>query len=266
MKESKSKIFSRILVILFFVIYYVPLISIVVFSFNESQSVTHFTNFSFKWYQELFTNERLLQIIFRTILIAVIATLIATLIGTIVSVLLTRSNNKLRNFILRVNDFPIINPDIVTGIGLLLLFVSLQVPRGYVTMVIAHISFCTPYVIINVYPKLKTLDPNIFEAAEDLGAKPRKAIRDAILPQIKGAIISAAAISFTMSFDDFVISYFTGGSVLNISTYLYSEAKKIEPTINALSTIIILIIIIKVAVDLVRDNKKEKEENEKKNY
>lgn len=266
MKESKSKLFSRLLVILFFIVYYVPLISIIVFSFNESKSVTHFTNFSFQWYQQLFTNERLLQIIFRTILIALISTVISTILGTIVSILLQKSNSKLRNFILRVNDLPIINPDIVTGIGLLLLFVSIQLPRGFTTLIIAHISFCTPYVVVTVYPKLKSLDPNIFEAAQDLGAKPAKAVRDAILPQIKGAIISAAAISFTMSFDDFVISYFTGGAVLNISTYLYSEAKKIEPTINALSTIIILIIMIKVAYDLIMDGKKEKMKNEKKNY
>ncbi len=257
MKESKSKLFSKILVILFFVIYYVPLISIIVFSFNESQSVTHFTNFSFKWYHELFTNTRLLTIIFRTILIAVISTIISTIIGTLVSIFLSKSGKGVRKFILKVNDLPIMNPDIVTGIGLLLLFVSMNIERGYLTMIIAHISFCTPYVVINVYPKLKSLDPNIFEAAEDLGAKPRRAIKDAILPQIKGAIISAAAISFTMSFDDFVISYFTGGSVLNISTYLYTEAKKIEPTINALSTIIILIILVKVIFDLVRNQKKE---------
>lgn len=257
MKESKSALFSKILVCIFFIIYYVPLISIIVFSFNESQSVTHFTNFSFKWYHELFTNQRLLTIIFRTILIAVISTIISTILGTLVSIFLSKSGKGVRKFILKVNDLPIMNPDIVTGIGLLLLFVSLNIERGYLTMIIAHISFCTPYVVINVYPKLKSLDPNIFEAAEDLGAKPYQAIKDAILPQIKGAIISAAAISFTMSFDDFVISYFTGGSVLNISTYLYTEAKKIEPTINALSTIIILIIIIKVIFDLVKNNKKE---------
>ncbi len=257
MKESKSALFSRILVILFFIIYYVPLISIVVFSFNESQSVTHFTNFSMKWYKELVTNQRLLTIIFRTIFIAVISTLISTILGTLVSIFLSKSGKKVRKFILKVNDLPIMNPDIVTGIGLLLLFVSLNVERGYLTMIIAHISFCTPYVVINVYPKLKALDPNVFEAALDLGAKPRRAMKDAILPQIKGAIISAAAISFTMSFDDFVISYFTGGSVLNISTYLYTEAKKIEPTINALSAIIILVIFVKVIFDLVKDSKKE---------
>ena len=265
MKSTKSNLFSRIMMIIFMTLYYIPLISIIVFSFNEAKSVTYFTNFTFTWYKDLFTNTRLLKIILDTFLIAVSATFISTIIGTVASIFLAKMNKKFRTAVLKINDFPIINPDIVTGIGLLLLFVSLSIERGYITMLIAHVAFCTPYIVINVYPKVKQLDPNILEAAEDLGAKPMKALRTAVLPQIKGAIISAAAISFTMSFDDFVISYFTGGSKLNISTYLYTEAKKINPTINALSTIIILIIMIKIVIDLIVDNKKEKA-NEKKNY
>ncbi len=265
MKETKSNIFSRVMIIIFMVLYYIPLISIVVFSFNEAKSVTYFTNFTFAWYVDLFTNERLLKIILDTFLIAVSATFISTIIGTVASIFLAKTSKKFRNTVLRVNNFPIINPDIVTGIGLLLLFVSLSIERGYITMLIAHIAFCTPYIVINVYPKVRQLDPNILEAAEDLGAKPMKALKTAVLPQIKGAIVSAAAISFTMSFDDFVISYFTGGSKLNISTYLYTEAKKINPTINALSTIIILVILAKIIIDLVIDHKKEKN-NEKKTY
>lgn len=265
MKETKSNIFSRVMIIIFMVLYYIPLISIVVFSFNEAKSVTYFTNFTLAWYVDLFTNERLLKIILDTFLIAVSATFISTIIGTVASIFLAKTSKKFRNTVLRVNNFPIINPDIVTGIGLLLLFVSLSIERGYITMLIAHIAFCTPYIVINVYPKVRQLDPNILEAAEDLGAKPMKALKTAVLPQIKGAIVSAAAISFTMSFDDFVISYFTGGSKLNISTYLYTEAKKINPTINALSTIIILVILTKIIIDLVIDHKKEKN-NEKKTY
>ena len=125
-------------------------------------------------------------------------------------------------------------------------------------MLIAHISFCTPYVIINVYPKVKSLDPNIMEAAMDLGAKPLRAIKDAVIPQIKSTIIAAGAIAFTMSFDDFVISYFTGGSKLNISIYLYTEAKKMNPTINALSTIIMIVIVIKIVYDKIKEARKEK--------
>lgn len=164
----------------------------------------------------------------------------------------------MRRLILQTNNLPIMNPDIVTAIGLLLLFVTLRVEQGYVTMLIAHISFCTPYVIVTVYPKVKSLDENVMEAALDLGAKPLKAIRTAIIPQIKGSVFAAAAISFTMSFDDFVISYFTGGSQLNISTYLYTEAKKINPTINALSTIIMLVIVGKIVIDKIKEHRREK--------
>ncbi len=265
MKSQKSKLFSKVLIIIFFILYYIPLLSIIIFSFNEAKSVTYFTNFTFYWYEDLFTNTRLLKIIFYTILIGVIAAIVSTIIGTISSIMLVNRKKKFRKFILKVNNFPIINPDIVTGIGLLLLFVSLSIDRSYITMLIAHIAFCTPYVIINVYPKVKELDSNIFDAAQDLGAKPIKAIKTTILPEIKGTVMSAFAIAFTLSFDDFVISYFTGGSNLNISTYLYTEAKKINPTINALSTIIILVIIIKVIIDLIIDNGKEKK-NENKDY
>ena len=259
MKEEKSKLFSRILMIVFFIIYYVPLASIIIFSFNEAKSVTHFTNFTFAWYKDLFTNERLLKIILDTFLIAIGATIISTIIGTVASICLTKTRRQTRSLLLGINNIPVMNPDIVIAIGLLLFFVTFSIERGYLTMLIAHISFCTPYVVINVYPKVKNLDPNIMEAALDLGAKPSKAIRSAIIPQITGAILSAAAISFTMSFDDFVISYFSGGSKLNISTYLYTEAKKINPTINALSTIIILLITGRVIYELILDKRKKVE-------
>lgn len=258
MKTSKAKLFSKILIILFFIIYYAPLLSIVIFSFNDAMSVTHWGGFTFDWYVDLFTNERLIKIILNTLLIAILSTIVSIIIGTVAAICLTKTKRKFRKLILQVNNLPIMNPDIVTAIGLLLLFVSLNVEQGYITMLIAHISFCTPYVIVTVYPKVKSLDENVLEAALDLGAKPLKAIRTAILPQIKSSIFAAAAISFTMSFDDFVISYFTGGSKLNISTYLYTEAKKINPTINALSTIIMLIIVLKIVIDKIRHAKEEK--------
>ena len=260
MKAEKAKVFTKILMILFFVIYYVPLLSIVVFSFNEFKSVTHWGGFTFNWYGELFTDKRLIEIIFYTFLIAVIATVVSVIIGTIAAICLTKMRKGFRKFILQATNLPIMNADIVTAIGLLLLFVSIGVEKGYITMLIAHISFCTPYVIINVYPKVKSLDPNIMEAAMDLGAKPLRAIKDAVIPQIKSTIIAAGAIAFTMSFDDFVISYFTGGSKLNISIYLYTEAKKMNPTINALSTIIMIVIVLKIVIDKIKEGRKEKSE------
>lgn len=258
MKQTKAHVFTKILMILFFIVYYAPLLSIVVFSFNSERSVTYFGKFDLVWYKELFTDQRLIEIIFYTVLIAVIATVVSTIIGTIAAICLTKMRKGFRKFVLQTTNFPIMNADIVTAIGLLLLFVTLNVEKGYITMLIAHISFCTPYVIISVYPKVKSLDPNIMEAALDLGAKPLRAIKDAVLPQIKPTIFAAAAIAFTMSFDDFVISYFTGGPKLNISIYLYTEAKKINPTINALSTIIMIIIIGKIIVDKIKESRKEK--------
>lgn len=260
MKTSKAKLFSKILMILFFIAYYLPLLSIVVFSFNDAKSVTHWGGFTLNWYKELFTNTRLLEIILMTLLIAVISTLISIIIGTLGAIALSKTSKKFKRLILQVNNLPIMNPDIVTAIGLLLLFVSLSVEKGYITMLIAHISFCTPYVVVTIYPKLKSLNPNLMEASMDLGAKPLTAIRTVLLPQMKESIFAAAAISFTMSFDDFVISYFTGGSKLNISTYLYTEAKKINPTINALSTIIMVIIVLKIIFDKIKERKKKNEE------
>ena len=260
MKASKAKVYSKILMVLFFLLFYAPLLSIIIFSFNDAKSVTHWGGFTLSWYKELFTDMRVVGIILNTVLIAVISTIVSVIIGSIAAICLTKQRKKIRNLILQGNNLPIMNPDIVTAIGLLLLFVSIKVERGYITMLFAHISFCTPYVIVTVYPKVKALDPNILEAALDLGAKPLRAIRTAVLPQIKSTIFAAGAIAFTMSFDDFVISYFTGGSKLNISTYLYTEAKKINPTINALSTIIMIIIVIKVVFDKVRESRRKNRE------
>lgn len=260
MKPSKSKIVSKILMILFFIVYYAPIVSMVVFSFNSERSLTTWYGFSFEWYTELFTNEAIIKVVVWTIVIAICSTAISVIIATLASIALCKTKRSWRKAILQINNFPITNPDIVTALGLLLLFVSLGVTRGYGTMLLAHISFCTPYAIINIYPKIKALDENLVEAAMDLGAKPMQAIKKAILPQIKGAILAAAAISFTMSFDDFVISYFTGGTDQNISTLIYSQLKKTNPTFNALSTIIIMIIVLKIVIDKLRENRKKEEE------
>lgn len=257
---KKSKTYSTIFAVVFFLLFYAPLISLVIFSFNTNKSVTNFGGFSLKWYKNLFTNKQIIKIVISTLYIAILSTICSVIIGTLASIALTKLDKKSRNRILRLNNIPITNPDIVIAIGLILLFVSIGVERGYGTMLLAHISFCTPYVIVTVYPKVKSIGPNVMEAAMDLGAHPMKAIRTAILPQIKSSIFAAAAIAFTMSFDDFVISYFTGGKSMNISTYLYTTAKKLNPTFNALSTIIILVIVAKVVVDKIRENKKNKAE------
>lgn len=260
MKVTKSKIFTRVLMVLFFIIYYAPILSMVIFSFNRERSLTSWYGFSFSWYGELFTDEAIIQVVLWTLIIAACSTVISVAIATFASIALCKTKKSWRNLILQVNNFPITNPDIVTALGLLLLFVSLGISRGYGTMLVAHISFCTPYAIINIYPKIKALDENLVEAAMDLGARPIQAIKKAIFPQIKGAVLAAAAICFTMSFDDFVISYFTGGTDQNISTLIYSQLKKTNPTFNALSSIIIMIIVLKIVIDKFRENKKKEED------
>jgi spermidine/putrescine transport system permease protein len=195
--------------------------------------------------------------IINTFFIAILATFISTFIGTIASIALSRSRKILRDIVLKINNFPIVNPEIVTAIAMLLLFVSFKIPTGYITMLLAHIAFCTPYVIVTVYPKVKSLDANVIEAAQDLGATPWQAIWKILVPQIKGAVLAAMAIAFTMSFDDFIISYFTSGGVKNISIYLYTTKRR-DPSINALSTIITVFISIIVMYNFLKKTDEEK--------
>jgi spermidine/putrescine transport system permease protein len=171
--------------------------------------------------------------------------LVSTFFGTIASIGMLKLKKKSRDGIIYATNLSIMNPEIVTAISLLVFFLSFSFQPGYLTMLIAHIAFCTPYVLIAVYPRVKKIDPNLIEAAMDLGATPPQALRKVLLPQLKTAIISALSISFTMSFDDFLISYFTGGSVQNISTYLYQGIKRIDhilPTALAFTTILALVI------------------------
>ncbi|HHT39747.1 MAG: ABC transporter permease [Acholeplasmatales bacterium] len=258
MKRNNFKVVDGLFLVAVIAFFYLPIISLMIFSFNSDNSLTHFKSFSFKWYLELFKNEEITNAVIMTFIIAILATIISTFIGTFASIALAKYKKRLRNTVLTLNNIPIVNPEIVTAIGMLLLFQSLKIEKGYFTMLLAHIAFCLPYVIISVYPKVRSLDPNLVEAAMDLGAPPLKALRHAILPQIKVAVVAALAISFTMSFDDFVISYFTSGSATNISIYLYTLKRGVNPSINALSTLMIIVITIVVIVHYLRTNKQIK--------
>lgn len=260
MMHKLTKIISKSFIVLLIMFMYAPIVSLVVFSFNENKSLTNWGGFSLQWYEKLFDSQDIMTAVIMTLLIAITATLVSTMIGTLAAISLSKSRKMVKDLVLTVNNLPIVNPEIVTAVGLLLLFVSFQMDRGYTTMLLAHIAFCTPYVIITVYPKVRSLDPNLAEAANDLGATPLQALRMVILPEIKVAVIAAAAIAFTMSFDDFVISYFTAGSATNISIYLYTLRRGIEPTINALSTIIIVIIGILVTYNYLKSSKEDKKE------
>lgn len=245
-KHNFSKFFILIAVMSFF---YLPILSLMIFSFNDSRSLTSWSGFSLQWYQALFENREMMTAITTTITIALISTFVATVMGTLAAIGISKSRRLIKELVLSVNSFPILNPEIVTAIGLMLLYSSLNVEKGFMTMLLAHIIFSTPYVILSVLPRLRRLDPDIAEAALDLGATPLQALWKVIVPMITPGIVSGALIAFTMSFDDFVISYFVSGNgVKNISILVYTMSKRINPTINALSTILVVIITIVLLV------------------
>ncbi len=263
---KKGKIGSIIYVALCLAFFYIPIIVTMVFSFNSSKSLTKFTGFSLKWYEALVTDRDIVSAVGVSLSIAVIATVVSTILGTITAIGLSRSRRVVKEWLLNVNNIPIMNPEIVTAISLMILFSSMKIERGYVTMLLAHICFCTPYVITSVYPKVRSLDPNLANAAMDLGATPFQALTKVIVPMIKPGIYAGVLLSFTMSFDDFVISYFvTGNGVANISIIVYNMTKRTNPTINALSTIVIIVIVITLlVVNLAPAIVKKRQERKKK--
>lgn len=243
---SKDKrVLGKVGMALLLVFFYAPILFMIIFSFNSSKSLTHFTGFSLRWYEAMLKNHGMMESLYVTIIIALLATIISTIIGTITAIGLSKSKKVLRAFVSQVNDFPIMNPEIVTAIGLMLLFITFQIEKGFVTLLLAHIAFCIPYVILSIMPKIKSLDPNLADAAMDLGATPWQALVKVIVPQIMPGIVSGALIAFTMSFDDFVISYFvTGQGVKNLSIMVYTMSKRINPSVNAISTLVVLLITI----------------------
>lgn len=264
MKQSK-KILSKLYMALVLAFFYLPILYTVVFSFNSGRSLTRFDGFSLRWYEKMFNDSSMMSAIFYTIAIAVLATMISTIVGTIAAIGLSNSKKVVRGIMDQVNNLPIMNPEIVTAIGLLMFFSMLGIRKGFTTMLLAHVMFCIPYVMLSVMPKLRSLDPNLADAALDLGATPWQALVKVIVPQIMPGIISGALIAFTMSFDDFIISYFvTGNGVNNISILVYTMSKRVNPSINALSTLIILMItIILVVVNVVPIIKEQREKKKK---
>lgn len=247
---SKDKrVLGKVGMALLLVFFYAPILFMIIFSFNSSKSLTHFTGFSLRWYEAMLKNHGMMESLYVTIIIALLATIISTIVGTITAIGLSKSKKVLRAFVSQVNDFPIMNPEIVTAIGLMLLFITFQIEKGFVTLLLAHIAFCIPYVILSIMPKIKSLDPNLADAAMDLGATPWQALVKVIVPQIMPGIVSGALIAFTMSFDDFVISYFvTGQGVKNLSIMVYTMSKRINPSANAISTVVVLLITITLII------------------
>ena len=263
--KKKTSVGSKIILTLTMLFFYLPILYIIVFSFNDSRSLTKFSGFSLRWYEKMFADSTMMEAVLYTVIIAVIATVVATVVGTITAIGLSKSRKVVQKMVERINDLPVMNPDIVTAISLLMFFSVLTVKKGFGTLLIAHIMFCIPYVMLSVTPKLRSLDPNLIDAAMDLGATPFQALTKVIVPQIKPGIISGALIAFTMSFDDFVISYFTtGNGVNNISILVYTMSKRVNPSINALPTIVILLITLVLGVVNIVPIVREKREKDGK--
>lgn len=263
--KKKTSVGSKIILTLTMLFFYLPILYIIVFSFNDSRSLTKFSGFSLRWYEKMFADSTMMEAVLYTVIIAVIATVVATVVGTITAIGLSKSRKVVQKMVERINDLPVMNPDIVTAISLLMFFSVLTVKKGFGTLLIAHTMFCIPYVMLSVTPKLRSLDPNLIDAAMDLGATPFQALTKVIVPQIKPGIVSGALIAFTMSFDDFVISYFTtGNGVNNISILVYTMSKRVNPSINALSTIVILLITLVLGVVNIVPIVREKREKDGK--
>ena len=263
--KKKTSVGSKIILTLTMLFFYLPILYIIIFSFNASRSLTKFGGFSLRWYEKMFADSTMMEAVLYTVIIAVIATVVATVVGTITAIGLSKSRKVVQKMVERINDLPVMNPDIVTAISLLMFFSVLTVKKGFGTLLLAHIMFCIPYVMLSVTPKLRSLDPNLIDAAMDLGATPFQALAKVIVPQIKPGIVSGALIAFTMSFDDFVISYFTtGNGVNNISILVYTMSKRVNPSINALSTIVILLITLVLGVVNIVPIVREKREKDGK--
>ena len=226
---------------------YLPIIFIAIFSFTTAKSLGNWTGFTFQLYENLFTGANsssvaLLSALKNTILIALMASTVSTVLGTLASIGIYNMRGRAKRTIQFLNNVPMLNPDIITGVSLFLLFVFLHVSKGYVTVVLAHITFCTPYVVLNVLPRLTQLNPNIYEAALDLGATPSQALSKVLIPQLRPGMVSGFILAFTMSLDDFAVTYFTAGSsgLETLSTYIYADARKggLTPELKPMMTII----------------------------
>lgn len=237
-----------------------PLSIIMIASFNSGKTFANFEGLSLHWYIKLFQNDQLQKAFYYTLLVSLLSTCCSLILGFIgaLGIYALSLKSKLKNYMLTVNALPIVNPDVVTAVALLILFITLSVPFGFTTMLVAHIMFSTPFVVVTLFPRLHAIDINQLNASKDLGATSTQTLRKVILPQLKTALLTSALIAFTMSFDDFIISYFvTGNGVTNISIEIYAMARRgINPMINALSTIVIMMSILFVSTGLVLQNTK----------
>lgn len=249
-------VFRRVI----FLFLYAPIVVLMIFSFNDSKSRRLWNGFTTRWYVELFQDADILHSLYVTLLVAVIAAAIATFLGTIAAIGIHNMGRRAKAAYLTVNNIPMSSSDTIMGVTFMLLFAAIGLDKGYLTLILAHVTFCTPYVVLNVMPKLRQLDKNAYEAALDLGATPHQALHQVILPEIMPGIVTGAIMAFTMSIDDFVVSYFTAGTTSQpLSVVIYSMTRhRMTPKINAISTLLFLIVLALLIVINVRQSRDEK--------
>lgn len=269
--KKKNSIFSRIFMVLIFIFMYAPIVLLMIFSFNNSKSRSVWHGFSLKWYVRLFTDENIIHSLQVTIAVSLLAAFLSTILGTLAAIGIFNMTRRRRRLMMTVNNIPMMNPDIIMGVSLMLMFIflaqtlHLQIFRlGFLTLLIAHITFDTPYVILSVMPKLRQMDIRQYEAARDLGATLTQAYRLVVFPQILSGIVTGAILSFTMSIDDVVVSYFTSGPTTEtLGVIIFGMTRRrVSPEINALCTLMFVVVLILLLVINFRELKNDERRNE----
>ena len=262
-----KKIFAQIYLWILLILLYAPLVFIAIFSFTESKVLGDWAGFSTRLYENLFTGRMqgsasLISAVENTLLIAVVSAAVSMALGTVAAIGIHNLSGRKRRALTFLNNIPMINPDVITGVSLFLLFIFLHFSQGYLTVILSHISFGTPYVVLSVLPKLQQMNPNIYEAALDLGATPAQALRKVLVPQLRPGMISGFILAFTMSLDDFAVTFFTRGTIglETLSTYIYADARKggLTPELRPLMTLIFLMILVLLLVINLRQSKLQK--------
>ena len=268
---TTKKLFAQAYLWLLLILLYSPILIIAVFSFTEAKVLGNWTGFSLELYRNLFSggvSNSMLRSVENTLTIGILAAILSTILGSIAAIGIHNLKGRTRQAVNFVNDIPMLNPDIITGISLFLLFVALGVTQGYVTVLLAHVTFCTPYVVLSVMPKLRQMNPNVYEAALDLGATPSQALRKVIIPQIKPGMISGFILSFTLSIDDFAVTLFTKGNqgLETLSTFIYADARKggLTPELRPLMTVVFLTVLLLLVIINIRTMKSNKQKDNKK--
>ena len=268
MNGKKHPVLKRVFLALMLVFMYAPIIVLIFYSFNEARTMANWGGFSLKWYAALLKDKDIMAALKVTLSVAVLSSLAATALGTTAAIGINSMKKRSRSLIMSATNLPVVNPDLVKGVSLMFMFSLLAVPQGYTRLLLAHITFNIPYVILSVLPKLRQTSDLYYEAALDLGATPNYALRKVILPQIMPGILSGAILAFTLSLDDFVVSFFAQQGAQNLSIYIYALARRgINPKINALSAIMFVVVLtLLLAVNLIggKDSGKYKKEKAKK--